>query len=114
MSIIDDLRKLSSAEEFFDALGVEHDPAVVSVARRHILRRMDEYLASTPLDAAPEAQAFEACKIQLAEAYADFVACTPIEQRLFKAQKDKVKPQTKPAKPFVPLDMLITPDSRPL
>ena len=114
MSILDDLRKLSSAEEFFEALGVEYDPAVVRVARLHILRRMGEYLAATPLENAPEAEAFAACKARLAQAYADFVASTPIEQRLFKVHKDAVKPKAEPAKPFVPLNLLLTPDSRPL
>jgi len=114
MSILDDLRKLSSAEEFFEALGVEYDPAVVRVARLHILRRMGEYLAAAPLDDAPEAEAFTACRTHLAQAYGDFVASTPIEQRLFKVHKDAVKPKAEPAKPFVPLNLLITPDSRPL
>ncbi|MGA9823343.1 MAG: nitrogenase-stabilizing/protective protein NifW, partial [Methylocystis sp.] len=36
MTILDDLRKLSSAEEFFDVLGVDYDPAVIRVARLHI------------------------------------------------------------------------------
>ena len=114
MSILDDLRKLSSAEEFFEALGVEYDPAVVRVARLHILRRMGEYLAAAPLETAPEAEAFAACKTHLAQAYADFTASTPIEQRLFKVHKDAVKPKAEPAKPFVPLNLLLTPDSRPL
>jgi len=114
MSILDDLRKLSSAEEFFDALGVEYDPAVVRVARLHILRRMGEYLAAAPLEDAPEEEAIAACKSRLAQAYADFVASTPIEQRLFKVHKDAVKPKAEPAKPFVPLNLLLTPDSRPL
>ena len=49
MTILDDLRKLSSAEEFFDVLGVDYDPAVIRVARLHILRRMGEYLRSADL-----------------------------------------------------------------
>jgi nitrogenase-stabilizing/protective protein len=114
MSILDDLRKLSSAEEFFEALGVEYDPAVVRVARLHILRRMGEYLVAAPLEDAPETEALAACKTHLAQAYADFVASTPIEQRLFKVHKDAVKPKAEPVKPFVSLNMLIAPDSRPL
>ena len=44
MSALEQLRKLSSAEDFFETLGVSYDPAVLRVARLHILRRMGEYL----------------------------------------------------------------------
>lgn len=106
MSVLDELRKLSSAEEFFEALGVEYDPNVVHVARLHILRRMGEYLASIDLDRASEAEARAACREQLARAYADFVASSPIEQRVFKALKDAAKPKPSAQKPFVPLSAL--------
>ncbi|MBI1867688.1 MAG: nitrogenase stabilizing/protective protein NifW [Methylocystis sp.] len=105
MSILDDLQKLSSAEEFFDALAVDYDPAVIRVARLHILRRMGEYLAKNNLDGADEA-AREACRNYLARAYADFVASSPIEQRVFKVLKDAAKPAEKAKKPFVPLSVL--------
>ena len=49
MTILDELRQLSSAEEFFAVLGVEFDPAVLRVARLHILRRMGEYLHAEAL-----------------------------------------------------------------
>ncbi len=111
MTILDDLRKLSSAEEFFDALHVEYDPAIIRVARLHVLRRMGEYLVSADLERVPEAEAREACKRHLTNAYADFVASSPIEQRVFKVLKDAVKPKTEPAKPFVPLSILTTPAS---
>lgn len=114
MSILDDLRKLSSAEEFFETLGVDFDPAVVRVARLHILKRMGQYLAGAALDGLPEEQIVAACKTHLAKAYADFVASSPIEQRLFKVHQDAVKPKAEPKKPFVPLDLLIGSDSRAL
>jgi len=114
MSILDDLRKLSSAEDFFERLSVEYDPAVVRVARLHILRRMAEYLAGAPLDGLSDEEAISACKSHLAQAYADFVASTPIEQRLFKVHQDAVKPKSEPAKPFVPFNLLIATDTRPL
>jgi len=99
MTILDDLRKLSSAEEFFDVLGVDYDPAVIRVARLHILRRMGEYLRSADLGDASDEQA---------KAYTDFVASSPIEQRVFKVLKDAVKPKEEPKIPFVPLSVLTT------
>ncbi len=106
MSVFDELRKLSSAEDFFETLGVEYDPAVVRVARLHILRRMGEYLARNDLEGATDDEARAACQGHLAAAYADFVASSPIAERVFKVHKDAVKPKAEPAKPFVPLATL--------
>jgi nitrogenase-stabilizing/protective protein len=106
MSILDDLRKLSSAEEFFEALGVDFDPAVVHVARLHILRRMGEYLANSDFVTASDDEAREACARHLAQAYQDFVASSPIKERLFKVHKDAVKPKEPPPKPFVAIRAL--------
>jgi len=114
MSILDDLRKLSSAEDFFETLGVERDPGVVRVARLHVLKRMGQYIAGAWLDGLPEEQVVAACKSHLAKAYDDFVASSPIEQRLFEAHQDAVKSKAKPEKPFVPRDLLIDADTRAL
>ena len=40
-------------------------------------------------------------------AYNDFVASSPIEQRVFKVLKDAVKPKEQPKKPFVSLNALV-------
>ncbi|MBL8574318.1 MAG: nitrogenase stabilizing/protective protein NifW [Hyphomicrobiaceae bacterium] len=104
MSIVAKLKSLSAAEEFFDLLGVDYDPKVVSVARLHILKRMGQLLASSDLDGLDEAASFAAARDLLTKAYADFVGSTPIEQRVFKVLKDAVAPK-KPAG-FVPLSML--------
>ncbi len=106
MSVFDELRKLSSAEDFFETLGVDFDPAVVRVARLHILRRMGEYLAKNELDGATDDEARAACKETLTKAYEDFVASSPIAERVFKVHKDAIKPKAEPAKPFVPLTTL--------
>lgn len=106
MSVFDELRKLHSAEDFFDALGVEFDPAVVRVARLHILRRMGEYLAKNDLDGASDDVARAACRETLSRAYDDFVASSPIAERVFKVHKDAIKPKAEPAKPFIPLTTL--------
>ena len=86
--LIERMRRLSAAEEFFTLLGVSYDPKVLQVARLHILRRMSQYLADTALDALTDDSAEEACRAALARAYADFVASTPIEQRSFKVHQD--------------------------
>ena len=106
MSVFDELRKLHAAEDFFETLGVDYDPAVVRVARLHILRRMGEYLARNDLDGATDDEARAACKETLARAYDDFVASSPIAERVFKVHKDAIKPKAEPAKPFVPLTTL--------
>jgi nitrogenase-stabilizing/protective protein len=106
MSILDELRKLSTAEEFFETLGVEYDPAVVRVARLHILRRMGEYLYKGGVSEASDDEARTACRELLAKAYADFVASSPIQERVFKVHKDAVKPVEPPKKPFVPLNLV--------
>ena len=43
--LMDRMRGLSAAEEFFAMLQVPYDPAVLQVARLHILRRMGQYLS---------------------------------------------------------------------
>jgi nitrogenase-stabilizing/protective protein len=93
MSILQQLRGLSSAEEFFAFLDVDFDPKVVNVARLHILRRMGEYLAREDLEALDEKEARGLCRAQLEKAYVDFVASSPLEQRVFKVLKDAVKPK---------------------
>jgi nitrogenase-stabilizing/protective protein len=44
-SLLDRMRSLSAAEEFFDLLRVSYDPTVLRVARLHIMRRMGQYLS---------------------------------------------------------------------
>ena len=94
MSImLDRMRGLSAAEDFFTLLHVSYDPAVLQVARLHILRRMGQYLSQESLGAMTDDAAEQACKATLARAYADFVKSTPLEQRVFKVLKDAVTPQ---------------------
>lgn len=104
MPVLDDLKRLSAAEEFFALLGVDYDPKIVSVARLHILRRMGQYLATTDLSALDEDAARAAARAQLEKAYADFVEKKPIDERVFKVLKDAVAPKGKPA--FVSLASL--------
>jgi len=110
MSILDELRRLSSAEEFFTALEVPFDPSVVQVARLHILRRMGEYLRDADLDGLEDSAARETCRAQLLKAYEDFVRSSPIQERVFKVLKDAVKPSEPKPKPFVPLSALTGPE----
>jgi nitrogenase-stabilizing/protective protein len=110
MSALDDLARLSSAEDFFTHLGVAFDPAVVRVSRLHILRRMGQYLRGLEQDGAFAGKSDDEikalCAEHLAQAYQDFVESTPIEQRLFKVHKDAVAPKQDKPKPFVPLSAL--------
>ncbi len=107
MSALDQLRKVSSAEDFFETLKVPYDPAVLRVARLHVLRRMGEYLVNSESDAASDDDVWLACRAFLENAYNDFVASSPIEQRVFKVLKDAVKPKEEPKKPFVAVSSLV-------
>jgi len=107
MGVLEDLGRLSSAEEFFAFLDVPYEPSVVHVARLHILRRMGQYLKGSEVDGSfddlGDAEIRALCREHLEQAYSDFVASSPIEERLFKVHKEAVEPKAEPAKPFVPL-----------
>jgi nitrogenase-stabilizing/protective protein len=104
--ILAQLSKASAAEEFFTLLGVDYDPKVVNVARLHILRRMGQYLAGEDFTGATDDAVVERCRTVLERAYADFVASSPIDQRVFKVLKDAVAPQPQKAPTFVQLGTL--------
>jgi nitrogenase-stabilizing/protective protein len=107
MSLLDELGRLSAAEDFFAFLDVSFDPTVVQVARLHILRRMGQYLKGSQLDGVfeglsdPEIRTL--CREHLEQAYRDFVKSSPIQERVFKVHKEAVEQKAKPSKPFVPL-----------
>jgi nitrogenase-stabilizing/protective protein len=110
---MDDLGRLSSAEDFFTYLGVDFDPAIVRVSRLHIMRRMGQYLKGLELDGAFEGKGDDEikalCAEHLAQAYQDFVASSPIAERLFKVHKDAIAPKPEAPEPnnnFVPLSSL--------
>ena|SRR3974390_626516 len=94
-SVLDELNRLSSAEEFFALLGVEYDPKVVSVVRLHILRRMGQYLRSEDFGGLSDDVVKERCKAVLQQAYEDFLSSTPMQERVFKVLKDAVAPPKK-------------------
>jgi nitrogenase-stabilizing/protective protein len=110
MAILEELGQLSAAEEFFAVLDVSYDPAVVQVARLHILRRMGQYLKGSQNDGVFEGLAdgeiHALCREHLSQAYQDFVKSSPIQERLFKVHQDAVAPKPEAAIPFVPLAAL--------
>jgi nitrogenase-stabilizing/protective protein len=93
-SILEQLNKAGSAEDFFALLGVDYDPKVVSVVRLHILRRMGQYLvgAKEEFEGLSEEDITARCKTFLEQAYADFLEKSPLDERVFKVLKDAVKP----------------------
>jgi len=104
-NILDKLKRLSSAEDFFAALGVAYDEAVLRVARLHILKRMGQYLASDELDGLPDAVAAARAKATLQRAYADFERSSPLAERVFRVLKDHdPKRPAAPKTAFVGLD----------
>lgn len=106
MSTLDQLMALSTAEDFFTTLDVEYDPAVVNVARLHILRRMGQYLRDADLAGQDDAAVRAVFRAHLQRAYADFVRSSPIAERVFKVHQDAMKPAHAPSRPFVPLSAL--------
>jgi nitrogenase-stabilizing/protective protein len=110
MSVLEDLGRLSSAEDFFTFLDVPFEPSVVHVSRLHILRRMGQYLKGSEIDGVFEglddAQIKAMCQEHLQQAYQDFVASSPIQERLFKVHKEAIEPKPEPAGNFVALDSL--------
>ena len=91
MTVLEQLMKLSSAEDYFRFLGVSYDPAVLNVARMHILRRMGDNLRESGFEP-DEEKARAYFRAHLERAYQDFVMSTPIKERVFKVHKDAMRP----------------------
>ena len=95
MTVLEELKNLSSAEGFFSYLGVCYDPAVLNVARLHILRRMGDNIRASGMEP-DEAKARANFRAHLERAYQDFVRSTPIKERVFKVHRDAVRPKSAP------------------
>jgi nitrogenase-stabilizing/protective protein len=110
MSVLSDLERLSAAEDFFSYLKVDYDPDVLRVSRLHILKRMGKYLDGQDFSGASEDGIFAQTRQTLVQAYQDFVASRPIDERVFKVLEDrdpsKPKAEASAPKAFVPLDSL--------
>ena len=110
MSVLSDLEKLHAAEDFFSYLKVDFDPALLHVARLHILKRMGTYLAEKDFSGPNEEAIFASARETLVQAYQDFTNSTPIDQRVFKVLQEHDPSHPKPAEQapeaFVPLDAL--------
>lgn len=104
MPLIETLKRLSAAEDFFQLLGVAYDPAVLHVARLHILKRMGEHLGAADLASLTDAEVAEAARDALQTAYTEFTRTRPIDARVFKVLKKAVAPAD--AGSFVPLSRL--------
>jgi nitrogenase-stabilizing/protective protein len=88
------LADLSSAEQFFETLGVEFDPQVVNVSRLHILKRFRELMRELGTEAG-EAE----CRAVLVAAYDEFASGQG--RKTFKVFKDAMPG-------FVPLRELLS------
>ena len=107
MSILDTLKSLSTAEDFFNTLQVPFEPSIVHVSRLHILRRMGQYIKGEDFSGMDDDAIRDACKSCLEIAYQDFVESSPIEQRVFKVHQEAIMPkEEEPAKPFVALSSI--------
>jgi nitrogenase-stabilizing/protective protein len=82
------LRQLSSAEDFLQFFGVPHDKAVVNVSRLHILKRFYQYLRQEPLPEDNEQALYQGYRDLLIKAYSDFVSSTPAQEKVFKVFQD--------------------------
>lgn len=102
-AVLDDLRRLSSAEDFFAYLDVPCDRALVQVSRLHILRRMGQILAGSGLEALSDDEARFTARAALAQAHGDLAAEGPLQRRLFKVHQDAAAPKAAPPRAFVPL-----------
>ena len=84
-ALIDDMKRLESAEEFLDYFAIPYDLSVVNISRLHILKRFYQYLAKQGgIESLPPASAFSSCREMLAHAYMDFLDSSGIEQKVFK------------------------------
>lgn len=85
-SFLDNLAKLSAAEQFFDALDVAFDQQVINVHRLHILKRFNSLLDMASLRGLEDGAVRIACRHALEKAYGEFAAGQG--EKTFKVFKD--------------------------
>ncbi|MBE9005092.1 nitrogenase-stabilizing/protective protein NifW [Fortiea sp. LEGE XX443] len=90
---IDEFKKLSDAEEFFQFFELPYDSKIVNVNRLHILKKFSQYVQeidenSTDLSSEEKLHQYS---LALQTAYQVFIDSTAQEQKLFKVFKDKPK-----------------------
>ncbi|RDJ01949.1 nitrogenase stabilizing/protective protein NifW [Rhizobium grahamii] len=109
-NILERLKRLSAAEEFFAVLWVSYDPKVLDVSRLHIMKCMGQYLASEDFSDLPDRVIAARAGAMLERAYDDFATSPPLTHRVFKVLKDHDpdNPAT-PGRTFVPLDSFLMP-----
>ncbi|EJT01257.1 MULTISPECIES: nitrogenase stabilizing/protective protein NifW [Rhizobium] len=108
--ILNRLKCLSAAEEFFAALGVRYDPKVLDVSRLHIMKRMGQYLAAEDFSHLPDQVIAARARAILERAYCDFATSAPLTHRVFKVLRDHNpdRPVT-PGRTIIPLDSFLKP-----
>ncbi|MDH6152475.1 MULTISPECIES: nitrogenase stabilizing/protective protein NifW [Paraburkholderia] len=88
-SFIQQLKALSSAEDFLQFFGIPFDQKVVNVSRLHILKRFFQYIQQQDtLPEADEPALFASYHALLLKAYGDFVTSTPAQEKVFKMFRD--------------------------
>lgn len=88
-SLLQQLKALSSAEDFLQYFGVPFDQSVVNVSRLHILKRFFQYIRQENLLAQTnEVGLYTQYREQLLKAYGDFVKSTPAQEKVFKVFQD--------------------------
>jgi len=87
--LIQQLKALSSANEFLDFFGIEYEERVVHVNRLHILKRFFQYLhRAEGLDTADEIELFRRYRELLVRAYTDFTTSNAAQEKVFKVFQD--------------------------
>lgn len=97
MDLMQQLKALSSANEFLDFFGIAYDERVVNVNRLHILKRFYQYLhqakglpsgSAEGLTGLDEVELFRRYRDMLAQAYQDFTTSTAYREKVFKVFQD--------------------------
>jgi len=89
-NFVQQLKALSSAEDFLQYFGVPFEQHVVNVSRLHILKRFFQYIRQENLLAqqTDELALYTQYREQLVKAYGDFVKSTPAQEKVFKVFQD--------------------------
>jgi nitrogenase-stabilizing/protective protein len=88
-TFLQQLKALSSAEDFLQYFGVPFEQDVVNVSRLHILKRFFQYIRQENLLAQTnDVGLYTLYRAQLVKAYADFVKSTPAQEKVFKVFQD--------------------------